>query len=194
MATIEGIVNQALDIVGYPSHIGNIYEGSKASIIALNLWGTTRDALFTAAQPIWAKRDLRLVLLKSAPNINNGWADYSSGLWDSSYPTLPWLYEYEYPTDCLLPLQIKVQTNFVPVYRPRPRSYRVSFDSQKVILTNTPDAILSYIAAVLDPDDWYDDFAEAMVEAVAKKMQIELGKSPPPRAQQQEDDRGNAAG
>ena len=35
MATIENVVNQALDLIGYADHVGNIYEGTKASVIAL---------------------------------------------------------------------------------------------------------------------------------------------------------------
>jgi hypothetical protein len=75
MPTIEGICNQALDVIGYTRHIGNIYEGTKAARIALNLWKQTRDALLSSIAPDWAKIDAPLTLLKSAPNINNGMAD-----------------------------------------------------------------------------------------------------------------------
>ena len=119
MATIENVVNQALDLIGYSDHIGHIYEGSKASVVALNTWGHTRDMLLMTAQPTWAKKDLVLTLLKTAPNIVNGMANYLVP-WDgAANPPIPWLYEYAYPSDCLLPLQIKLTPIYLPIWRPR---------------------------------------------------------------------------
>jgi len=199
MPTIEGVVNQALDLVGYADHIGNIYEGSKASVVALNTWGHTRDMLLMTAQPVWAKKDIQLALLKNAPNINNGYADYSLGWNASSHPPLPWLYEYAYPADCLLPLQIKLAPLFVPVWRPRAKPWRPAFDpvtQNHVILSNEANAILIYIAQVLDPNDWYQDFTELVIEALAKKFETELGRPMPQRPQQQpeRENVGNAPG
>jgi len=202
MPTIEGVINQALDLVGYADHIGNIYEGSKASVIALNTWGHTRDMLLMTAQPVWAKKDTQLTLLKSAPNINNGYADYSSGWNSTNNPPLPWLYEYAYPVDCLLPQQIKLAPMFVPVWRPRAKPWRPAFDpvtQNHVILSNEANAILIYIAQILDPNDWYQDFTELVIESLAKKFETELGRPMPQRPQQQAPrentaDVGNAAG
>src|SRR5215469_1466829 len=202
MPTIEGVINQALDLVGYPDHIGNIYEGSKASVIALNTWGHTRDMLLMTAQPVWAKKDIQLIQLKTAPNINNGYTDYSSGWVGTSHPPLPWLYEYAYPADCLLPLQIKLAPMFVPVWRPRAKPWRPAFDpvtQNHVILSNEANAILIYIAQILDPNDWYQDFTELVIESLAKKFQTELGRPMPQRPQQQPPrenivDVGNAPG
>jgi hypothetical protein len=188
MPTIEGVCNQALDLVGYSDHIGNIYEGSKASVIALNAWGHTRDMVLMTAQPPWAKRDIALTLLKSAPNITDYNADTSQAAWDPTQnPPLPWLYEYQYPADCLLPLQIKHQPFFLPSWRPAHKPFRPSFDpvtQNHVILTNQVDAILIYIAQILDPDDWYQDFTEIVIEALAKKFEVELGRPMPQRPQQ----------
>jgi hypothetical protein len=203
MATIESIVNQALDLVGYPDQIGNIYEGSKASVIALDTWGHTRDMLLMAAQPVWAKRDLPLTLVNQAPSITNGYADYSSTPWDpNANPPLPWLYQYSYPPDCLLPLQIKVAPSFLPVWRPRAKPWRAGFDSvfgNHTILSNEANAILNYVGQILDPNVWYQDFSELMIQALAKKFETELGRPMPQRPPQQAPrentaDVGNAAG
>jgi hypothetical protein len=202
MPTIEGVINQALDLIGYSDHIGNIYEGSKASVVALDAWGHTRDMLLMTAQPVWAKKDIVLTLLKSAPNITNGMANYLTP-WDATQnPEIPWLYQYAYPADCLIPLQIKLTPVFLPIWRPRAKPFRPAFDAtttNHVILCNEANAILLYIAQILDPSDWYQDFAELMIAALAKKFETELGRPMPQRPRQQAPrentaDVGDAAG
>jgi len=187
MPTIENIVNQALDLIGYADHVGNIYEGSKASVIALGAWGHTRDMLLMTAQPTWAKKDIQLTLLKTAPNIVNGMANYLAP-WDpAANPELPWLYQYAYPADCLLPLQIKLTPVLLPIWRPRAKPFRPAFDAitqNHVILANVAAAILIYVAQILDPNDWYQDFTELMIQALAKKFETELGRPLPQRPHQ----------
>lgn len=195
MPTIEGICNQALDVIGYTRHIGNIYEGTKAARIALNLWKQTRDALLSSTAPDWAKIDAPLVLLKSAPGINNGMADYIGINWSSTYPPIPWLYEYQYPADCVNPLQIKSTPGFLPVWRPRIRPFRTNFESgMRSILTNEPNAILIYVTQVLDPNDWQEEFQELMVMTLAKKFEPELmPQRAQMRQQRQEQNADNAS-
>lgn len=184
--SIENICNNALDEIGYERHIGNIYEGSRAARIALDIWAQTRDSLLYQLEPDWARKDARLVLAKSAPNIQGTTARYDVDTqWDNAYPPVPWLYEYTLPDDCLKPLQIKPDPGFLPVWRPRPQATRhvVNPDSE-TLLTNTPDAILIYIYRVLDPDRWHNDFQDAMIQVLAKKFSVELGKQQPqPRKQ-----------
>jgi hypothetical protein len=50
--TIESICNQALDVIGYARHIGNIYEGSKAARVALDLYGQTLWSVKPSVIPI----------------------------------------------------------------------------------------------------------------------------------------------
>jgi hypothetical protein len=199
--TIEAICNQALDIIGYPRHIGNIYEGTKASREMLNAWVETRDALIEKLAPDWARRDVILTLMKSAPNIVNGSANYTTG-WNDTYPPLPWLYEYQYPTDCLVPLQIKEAPLFLPIWRPRFNTMRLTYEvsgMKRTILSNVPGAILIYVATVSDPDDWQKDFTELMIMALAKKVEAGLMPQQAARRRQQEQqqeqqDGGNSAG
>ena len=190
---IETLVNQALDQIGYTRHIGNIQDGSPAARIALNLWGQTRDELLYSLEPDWARKDAALVVFKQAPNIVGGTANYDVTPWDSTYPPLPWLYEYTMPSDIIKPLQIKTTPMFLPVWRPRPNTYRYLVDfsltSVETILCNTPGAILTYIYKVLDPDNWDADFRTAIVQVIARKMAAPLGKQAPKEA-----DDGNAAG
>lgn len=179
--TIEAVCNQAFDLIGYKRHIGSIWEGSLQARIALNHWAQTRDFFLHTLKPLWARKDQILVLVKSAPNIVNGTANYT-GPWNDTFPELPWLYEYRYPDDCVIPLQIKNTPLFLPEWRPRFESFRFNFDADEAahtVLTNAPDAILTYIARILEPENWHEDFVEIIVEALAKKFQAELAPTMP---------------
>lgn len=195
MANIETICNEALHIIGYAKPIGNIYDGSRAAQICLGMWRQTRDALLIKVQPDWALRDTPLTVNKSAPNINNYYADYSSG-WDPTvHPALPWLYEYAWPDDCLTPVQIKTTPIFTPQWRPQHKVFQQIFDgvTQKhVILCNEAGAILVYVAQIFDPNNWNDDFTEIMIETLAMKLKGELGREMPQQERQQ--DARNAPG
>ena len=190
--SIESIVNNALDEIGYSRHIGNIMEGSTAARVALDLWGQTRDSLLFQAEPHWARKDAPLTLLKQAPDIQGSTAQYDLIPWSDIYPPLPWLYEYALPDDNLKPLQIKPQLAFLPAWRPRAQPFRhVVVGSSETLLTNTPGAILTYIYKVLDPDQWHQDFQDAVIHTLAKKMQAEFAKSPMPAAKRE--DNANAS-
>lgn len=182
MTTVETICNQALDAIGYARHIGNIYEGTKAARAFLDCYVEVRDALLSTLRPDWAWGEASLTLTRSAPNIVNRTANYDAG-WNANFPPLPWLYEYEYPTDCLEPDMIIAQTFFSPVWRPRAITYRMTPNS---ILTNEPNAILRYIKVVKNPDDWQRDFYEAMVMALAKRLEPQLAPERAMRHRQQE--------
>jgi len=141
------------------------------AVMALDVYTETRDFFLGALRPMWARKDTALTLLKSAPNIVNGTANYSDP-WDSATnPPLPWLYEYQYPTDCVVPLQIKMTPVFLPEWRPRVKPFRVT-SGQRAILTNVPSAILIYVAQITDPDAWYEDFTELLIEGLAKKFVV----------------------
>lgn len=178
MTTIESVCNQALDVIGYPRHIGNIWEGTKASRVALDAWWQTRDGLLTATRPEWARREAVLTQVKAAPA-----NAYGPGVpWTSSYPPIPWLYEYSTPSDCLVPLQIKPTPIGLTVWRPRPTTFRTQGDlttGAYTILSNISPTILIYIYRVLDPTLWHDDFTEMMVQTLARKFATALGRQAP---------------
>lgn len=175
--SIESVCNQALDLVGYKRHIGNIWEGTVAARIALDCWAETRDAALHNAQPQWARRDAAMTLLKSAPA--GGYVDVT---WNATYPTLPWLYEYQAPDDCIVPLQVKPRPLTLPVWRPRYEIFRTQTNaSGYTILTDVTEAILTYIWRVTDPDLWHEDFTEMVIRALAQKFSTALAVRPPER-------------
>jgi hypothetical protein len=163
----EDVYNQALDLVGRP-RIGSFYDGTPEAAIGLDIFGQTRDALLEAMRPDWSVQDVRLTLLSSAPEYS-----YVYVPWSTEYPDMPWLYEYATPADCLVPLAIKPAFDTIPVWRPRPVSFRAKANKAYrayTILTNQKDAILTCVSRVLDPDLWDNSFVEAAVEMLAKKL------------------------
>lgn len=178
MIQVETLVNEALDAIGYKRHLGNIYDGSPAARVALDVFGQTRDEMLQALQPDWSQFDAKLVLLKSAPNIVNYSANYADG-WLPTYPPIPWLYEYQYPDDCVQPLQIKDQVLFAPVWRPRANPWRLNFDGEmRTLLSNVRNPVLIYVRRVTDPNVWQNDFIALFIAALAKRLQPQLAEMP----------------
>ena len=169
MNNIESVCNAALDIIGYKRHIGNIFEGSMASRIALDVWAQTRDETLSATRPRWARKDSGMIVKRQAP------ADfYQSTNWNTTFPPFPYLFEYEYPPDCLVPLQVKARPFVASApWRPRYIPFREATDAvdeTNVILTNQANAVLTYIAQILDPSLWHDEFTALIIQSLAQKF------------------------
>src|SRR5258708_946168 len=96
MATVTDILNQALRKISYPTPIGQIYEGSRAARIAVEIYAQTRDDLLRTGNFPFARRAVVLDLQKTAPP-----GGYVLTPWSSIYPPAPWVYQYAYPTLCL---------------------------------------------------------------------------------------------
>jgi hypothetical protein len=185
--SIESIINQSLDRIGYKRHIGSIWDGSPAARIALNAWAETRDALLVRTQPEWARDDVALTVLKTAPPYYDEQTPWNA----DKHPDLPWLYEYAQPETCLVPLALKPRPHTLPIWRPRAMRFRIKTDSSTyVLLGNDPDPILTCIVHTHDPDVWYEDFKEVMIVTLAKKIEVALGH---PTAAKQEAESGNNA-
>jgi len=178
--TIEGIVNQALDRIGYRKHLGNLWDGSAAARVALDCWGDTRDALFTVLRPEWAIWDDELIWSKAAPP----WYDDVTP-WTPDYPDLPWRYEYPLPELCLVPVAIKPRPAYLPVWRLRPMRFRAKTASGVyTLLGDDPAPILTSVHSVHDPAVWDNPFIEAVVETLAKKFARSLAPGSVPEQQQ----------
>src|SRR5271165_809322 len=78
----EDLINLALRRIGYDMRVGSIWEGSRASKMALDLYSQTRDAVLREINPDFAKEIASAVL--------------------SGQPApIPWAYSYIYPAACL---------------------------------------------------------------------------------------------
>lgn len=158
------ILNLTLTRIGYKGdRVGNLYEGSMAAKLALDIYAQTRDEMLRDGDWGFAERNVNLTLLKQARP--RGY--FPPNPWDGTQnPPPPWLYEYAYPDDCLKVRSIKSVPLFVMVFDPQPVVFAVENDkyytpSRKVILCNIADAQLVYTGQVTDPQLWEADFVEA---------------------------------
>lgn len=164
------VVNAALGRIGSKKRIGSIFEGSDASKAALDIYSQTRDEQLRLFDWGFAERDVALTLQKTAPV-----AGYGGNPWTSASPILPWIYQYEYPDDCLKVRSLRVTPVFVLEFDPAPVTFRVANDAsftpaQKVILANVANSICVYTAQVTDPTTWEPSFTESLIAAMARRL------------------------
>ncbi len=175
--SVEDIVNQVLVEIGYDRKVQDIFEGSKASRVALEVYGQTRDELLDAHDWPFARRTVPLKLLKGPPPAGGYNA---ANLWSPAFPKPGWLYEYLYPSDCLeFMCMIPVPGPMFDL-DPQPAVWRVDNDNtftppEKVLLTNVKNAIGVYTAQVVDISTWEPGYIAVLVKALKAKMSLALG-------------------
>lgn len=176
----EELVNQAIVTLGYTDRIGSIYEGSAASIAALEVYGQVRDELLDAGEwPLARRANIPLTLLKGPPP-PGGFTPAQP--WSAQYPPPGWLYEYAYPDDMLELRAVVPRPFFMFDLDPKPSVWRVDNDNSlvtstgaamaqvKVILANVPNALATYIGQVTDPVLWEPGFTKVVVDRLAEKL------------------------
>lgn len=195
-SSVEDIINQALRSGGLPMRIEEIYEGSDAARVALEVYGQARDELLDLRDWSFSRRTVPLELLKGPPP--DGGYNFATP-WSNIYPAPGFLYEYAYPVDCLDLRAILQQPGPMPDLDPLPTLWRVDNDpspivsgnppvasgpSAKVIYCNTTDALATYRARVTDPTQFDTGFTAALVASLGKKFSSAFGAQP--QAEQQE--------
>ncbi len=177
ITSVEDVCNLALSILGYPQRIGDIYEGSKPSKLALDLYGQTRDEVLRSSYWGFARRETMLALVKGAPPPGQPWNA-------TEYAQVPWQFEYEYPTDCIRLLYVMPSIVNFPVYDPQPQLFEVGNDPNinppmKVIFTNLSQPVAVYTGQVTDMSLWEPLFTSTLASALAGKFAAALseGKS-----------------
>lgn len=166
------LANLALQRMGYKLRVGSLFDGSEAAQDILDVYGQTRDELLRQLAPEFAKRDIALTLLKSAPT--TGYIPPT--VWDpAANPPVPWRFEYFYPVDCLKVRVVKRTPLFVPNYDPQPTLFAIVNDNaytpaRRVIVANVPDALMSYVGQVTDPATWDVGFIEAFAATLARRI------------------------
>src|ERR1700761_2902088 len=175
----EDVINAALARIGYKLRIGSIYEGSMAAKKALDIYGQTRDELLRQDDWGFAERNVTMTLLKSAPSLPGGGYGYIPPVtWNAtSYPPLPYYFQYAYPSDCLKVRAIKSPNTLIvlPNMDPRPRLWKVFNDNtynpaQKCIASYVANGELVYTGQVTDPTTWESDFVELMIDRLAQLL------------------------
>jgi len=164
LSSPSDVLNLTLTRIGYKGdRVGNLYEGSVAAKLALDIYAQTRDQMLRDGDWGFAERNVNLTLLKQAPA--GGY--FPPNVWDgNNNPPPPFFFEYAYPDDCLKVRSIKSVPLFVMEFDPQPVVFAIENDkyytpSRKVILCNIPSAMLVYTASITDPQLWEVDFVDA---------------------------------
>lgn len=196
MVSPVDIANQALSSIGTRSTILDFAEVSPEAE-AVSLWyDNVRQTLLRMSQWGFARFFQNLALVKSAPGTpTNPNPTIDPNLsWDPQFPPPPWLFEYAYPSDCLMARYVVAastqQLSGVPIFSinsptpwqtmgPPVKSIIVTDKDVngaffKAICTNQPQATLCYTADVLDPNIWDAAFSSAMIAGLASSMAIAL--------------------
>lgn len=166
------VVNRALDLIGCPA-IAEMSEGSVPARAATRNYGPTVRDLLRSAPWNFARKTVTMDLMFSALN--------------GDPVPIPWIFEYQYPQDCVkvrfVPalttpppgLVPPLMTNMSPVLptvsTSRPAPFVIATDHElNVILTNVQDAMLVYTAAIFNPELWDALFMEGVVTLLAAKL------------------------
>lgn len=163
--SVEDLVNMALEQIGYPKRVADIYEGSPAARAALDIYGQTRDELLQSGDWPFALREVLLITAGQTP------------------PT-PWTQEFSYPADCLRIRYIRPGplTGGTRSLDPQPVLYRTWNDQRpstpiRAILCDLTSAVIIYSGKITDPATWEPGFTHALVDALAKKLAFRLAQS-----------------
>lgn len=187
----DDIVNEALDEIGI-EEIGDLYEGSRASIVARRNYDVTLRAMHAAAPWNFARKQVQVTML----------GDISGTYHTNMDVPLPWAYIYEWPYDCVharfvlgtdaYALNASGKPLFVPPAWNRPAPFLVTDmpipnlgsawerqeghnpDSTKVVATNQLGATLIYTGLIQYPDAWDALFRRAFTAALAARLVLPL--------------------
>jgi hypothetical protein len=171
------IVNAALVRIGWKQRIGNLYDGSAAARVALDVYGQTRDELLRKFNPDFSMRNVALTFLKAAP-VDGGYPV----AWDPTVnPPVGWLFEYVYPSDCLKVRSVKSRPVIWPNIDPADNPFSIDndpfipdgmggFTTQRVILCNVKQALLVYTGRVTDPTTFDVSFEEEFIDELGLRL------------------------
>ncbi len=103
MTTPTSLSNRALDQIGAEGVLGDITDGTRAAQLCLRQYNPCRQQLLRAANWNFARKDAPLVMLAArGGNIPNV----------ATQVIYPWLYEYEYPIDCMRARCVPLNSRF----------------------------------------------------------------------------------
>lgn len=152
-ATVVAICNRALSRIGVSYSIQALTDAGKEAFLC-NLWyGPARDA--TMQDINWGFATKRTTLALSG----------------TGAATVPWIYKYTYPDDCLLARSID---QGVPITQSAQRiPFAIESDgteSGRILLCNTPQAVLTYTLSITNPGMFTTLFADALAWRLAEEL------------------------
>ena len=183
--SVVNIINEALRAGGVMKRIQDIYEGSDAARVALELYGQARDELLDLKDWSFNRQTAPLTLLKGPPPAGG----YSPATpWSNLYPAPGWLYEYDYPSAAVDLRAVIQQPGAMPDLDPVPAAWRVDNDptpnivngvavgpEAKVIYCNVTNALGVYRSRVTDPTIFDPGFKAALIALLGKRFAVAFG-------------------
>lgn len=132
MSSEVSICNMGLGHIGTKTTISSLDENTNEARQCKIFYADARDAVLRAHPWKFAQKRVALALLSGNP--------------------LDWSYKYQYPTDCVMALEIHDAVFSRTAGDPYPFTPAVADDlNSKVILTDKEDAYLKYTARVTNP-------------------------------------------
>lgn len=150
------IYNMALSNIGISETVANLEERSKARITCSRFWEIARDTALAQFPWSFATKFSTLALIGTPPR--------------------GWLYQYQYPNDCLKALYL---TPAGRIPRPmtideRPNFRTASGDDGQVILSNEEAAELAYVVRIADEGRYPPLFVVALSWQLAMMIAIPM--------------------
>ena len=105
MTTEVDVVNRALQKIGTRTTVTSLSEDSEEARQSSLVLASTRDELLRKAPWNCGRNYASLVYITSLPGTPENMTTGTT-MWSKGIPAPPWLYEYQYPVDCLKPLYI----------------------------------------------------------------------------------------
>lgn len=199
MASETELCNRALGQAGAQTTIQSIDDQrDKAAQTCRLYFGPTRDAMLRAAHWDFARKAAYLTVIKALPGTPEN-PSTGDGYWQPQYPAPPWVYSYQYPSDCIAVRYIspQLQTGWnsdqipitpvqvgYPLYFGnlciRPQKFMVAHDTDlqgqacRCVLSDQNLAIAIYTVRVTNPDLWDSSFEEGFVDALAARLVFPL--------------------
>lgn len=175
-ASQVSIANMALDAIGTRSTIASLSESSAEAKAISRHWDNAVASVLRAAHWNFARKQIPLTLLQDGTNGGN--------------PPTPWLYEYAYPSDCLLLRYLQPQIQVQPVPAPGtpspvaavgpPVRFILGTDVDtnsnpiNVILTNQPQAVGIYTFRNTNINMWDELAVQALAAYLGARVCIAL--------------------
>ncbi len=169
------LANLALRRIGYRRRVADLYDGSEASGLLLDIYAQTLDAVLGLGDWGFAQRMANPVLLKAAPA-----GGYLDNPWDpATYPPIGWQYSFTLPSDYVKVRSVRPQPGFNLDMDPTPTLYNVVNDNgytppRRVLVCNIANPVLIYTGQVTNPTQWNAPFIEAFAAALARRLSASL--------------------
>ena len=180
--TTTNIANRALLQVGYKKVISSLSQDSPEAQSINEIYTPIVNWCFGISNWNFARQSGTLTLAKGPPSI-------APGVWSSTYPPPPWLYEYTLPVNFIRAIYMTNQDNAsinsatAAGWIGEPKRYVIANDTvsatvQPVLLTNESAPILVYTGSVADPTQWPWYFERLTVLALAVSVAPALTQNP----------------